>query len=95
MSNDKLAATFHPNRWIGLRSVVDDQWYACIVEDEIVTHIHPIPFADQGEADRGAARLNARDAGITGVPVPPIPEDEARAARQARIAELRGRRQPT
>jgi len=92
MSNDKVAATFHPNHWVGLKSIVDDCWYACLVEGEIVTYVHPIPFTDQSEADRGAARLNARDAGVAGVPAPVVPEDEARAARQARIAELRGRR---
>lgn len=70
-------------------------WSASLVAPDLrVERTHPIPFTDRGEAERAVARLNARDAGITGVPAPTPPEDEVRAARQARIAELRGRRQP-
>jgi len=54
---------------------------------------HPIGFNDVGDSARAVARLNAKEAGIAGVPAPVQPEDEARASRQARIAELRARRQ--
>ena len=70
-------------------------WSASLVAGNLrIERTHPIPFTDRGEAERAVARLNARDAGVTGVPAPTVPEDEARAARQARIAELRGKRQP-
>jgi hypothetical protein len=55
-------------------------------------HTHPIPFPYRREADRAAARLNLRDAGMLAPSVPKPSDDEARAARLARIAELRGRR---
>jgi len=55
-------------------------------------HWHPIPFAYHREADRAAARLNLRDAGLLGTPVPKPSDDEVREARLARIAELRGKR---
>jgi len=54
--------------------------------------VHPIPFQSALDADRAVARLNDREAGITGIPAPIIPEEQARASRQARLAELRAKR---
>lgn len=60
--------------------------------DARVEYVHPIGFTEQIGAERAAARLNARDAGVTGEPVPTPPEDQVKAARQSRLAELRAKR---
>ena len=40
---------------------VGEHWYAGqVADDRELLHVHPIPFSDRREADRGAARLNAR-----------------------------------
>lgn len=65
---------------------------ALVDEDGNHVRTHPIPFPYHREADRAAARLNLRDAGKLGIPAPKPPEDEVRAARLARIAELRSAR---
>lgn len=68
-------------------------WAAGLVDEEgQLIRLHPLPFMNALDAERGAARLNAKYAGIAGVPAPVVPEEQARAARQARIAELRARR---
>jgi hypothetical protein len=57
-----------------------------------LVHTHPIYFPYQREADRAAARLNLRDSGELVISQLPT-EDEVRAVRLARIAELRAKRQ--
>jgi hypothetical protein len=76
-------------------AIHEDGEYCAAIRDESgrIVHAHPIPFETAIEADRAVARLNAKEAGIAGVPVPVQPEAEARAARLARIAELRAKRQ--
>lgn len=68
-------------------------WAVARVDDAgALEHTHPIYFPYQREADRAAARLNLRDSGELVMNQLPT-EDALRAVRQARIAELRAKRQ--
>ena len=38
-----------------------DAWWLNLVEDDRVVKVHPIPFDNERDAARAAARLNVRD----------------------------------